>query len=119
MAAKPIEGPLPLKEPPQTPPQKPPLHPLQEPERVGLVEEEPATDSHAPANADPDDVSEKGIAQLVHNAAEVRDLGWNDPPDDVPSPLVGGLPNQELWTLIRRFNKVCSKTSSEARTGEK
>ena len=62
-----------------------------------------ATESHALANADHD---EKGAAQNVHNETEVKDLGWNDHPDDVPKPLVGGLPNEELWLLVRRFNKV-------------
>ncbi|KAI4197563.1 MAG: hypothetical protein LQ346_002968 [Caloplaca aetnensis] len=58
------------------------------------------TDSHALANADHD---EKGAAQ--HNQHDgVKDLGWNDHPKDVPT-LVAGLDNEELWTLIRRFNK--------------
>lgn len=35
----------------------------------------------------------------------MRDLGWNEHPAEVPKPLVGGLPNEELWTLVRRFNK--------------
>ena len=65
------------------------------------------TESHQLANAPVDEEEEKGVAQLAHNdAAEVKDLGWNDHPDDVPSPLVGGMQNEELWTLIRRFNKV-------------
>ncbi len=58
------------------------------------------TDSHALANADHD---EKGAAQ--HNLHDgVKDLGWNDHPKDVPT-LVAGLDNEELWTLIRRFNR--------------
>lgn len=36
----------------------------------------------------------------------VRDLGWNGEGRDVPDPLVGGLSNEELWVLVRRFNKV-------------
>ena len=32
-------------------------------------------------------------------------MGWNDHPTNVPSPLVAKLPNEELWTLVRRFNK--------------
>ena len=60
------------------------------------------SDSHALATADHD---EKGTAQLTHSGGEVRDLGWNEHPAEVPKPLVGGLPNEELWTLIRRFNK--------------
>jgi hypothetical protein len=62
------------------------------------------TDSHELANADHE---EKGAAQMDHGQTEVRDLGWNEEAANVPQ-LVGGLPNEELWTLIRRFNKVGS-----------
>lgn len=62
--------------------------------------EEP-TASHALAMADHDD---KGYAQEDHDG-EVKDLGWNQPADEIARPLVGGLPNEELWVLIRRFNK--------------
>lgn len=61
------------------------------------------TESHALANEDHD---LRGAAQIDHNATEVKDLGWNENPKDVPKPLVGGLPNEDLWTLVRRFNKV-------------
>ena len=60
------------------------------------------SDSHALANADHD---LKGHAQQGSADGEVKDLGWNEHPADVPKPLVGGLPNDELWTLVRRFNK--------------
>ncbi|RVD85497.1 uncharacterized protein DFL_003818 [Arthrobotrys flagrans] len=60
------------------------------------------SDSHALAAADQD---VKGAAQLDHGHKEVKDLGWNDPTDQIPKPLVGGLTNDELWTLIRRFNR--------------
>jgi hypothetical protein len=73
------------------------------PEIVEAAPEEQPTDSHELANADHE---EKGAAQVDHGQTEVRDLGWNEKPDDVPNPVVGGLPNEELWTLIRRFNKV-------------
>ncbi|KAL9601571.1 MAG: hypothetical protein Q9219_002405 [cf. Caloplaca sp. 3 TL-2023] len=58
------------------------------------------TDSHALANADHD---EKGAAQ-VNEHDKVKDLGWNEHPKEVPD-LVGGLDNEDLWTLVRRFNK--------------
>lgn len=74
-----------------------------EPEVVEAAPQEIPTDSHELARGDHD---EKGAAQLDHGQTEVRDLGWNDPDADVPKPLVGGLPNEELWTLVRRFNKV-------------
>ncbi|KAJ6263075.1 hypothetical protein Dda_1634 [Drechslerella dactyloides] len=60
------------------------------------------SDSHALAAADQD---VKGAAQIPHDETEVKDLGWNDPTHAIPRPLVGGLTNDELWTLIRRFNK--------------
>lgn len=68
--------------------------------------EEP-TASHALAQAD---VDEKGVAQLAH-AADVKDLGWNEPPSKIPAPLVGGMDNEELWVLVRRFNKVNAHAS--------
>jgi hypothetical protein len=76
-------------------------------ESIGPVPGGPSapTESHALATADHD---EKGLAQLhgQHNTeAEVKDLGWNERPDKIPAPLVGGLPNEELWMLVRRFNK--------------
>ncbi|KAJ7756935.1 hypothetical protein B0H16DRAFT_1537466 [Mycena metata] len=59
------------------------------------------TDSHALAQLEQE---EKGAAQEGHSA-EVLDLGWNQRPDKVAKPLIGGLENEELWLLIRRFNK--------------
>lgn len=64
--------------------------------------EEP-TASHALAVSGPVDTHERGAAQISHGA-EVKDLGWNEPKEKVPS-LVAGLDNEELWVLIRRFNK--------------
>lgn len=61
------------------------------------------TDSHALASGDHD---EKGAAQEEHFGAEVKDLGWVNKPKEDLAPLVGGLKNEELWMLIRRFNKV-------------
>jgi hypothetical protein len=77
---------------------------VDEPEKVEAAPEDHPTDSHELANADHE---EKGAAQMDHGQTEVRDLGWNEEAADVPQ-LVGGLPNEELWTLIRRFNKVGS-----------
>lgn len=61
------------------------------------------TDSHALATQDHE---VKGAAQIVHSEAEVRNLGWDEDPKLIPAPLIGGLPNEELWVLVRRFNKV-------------
>ena len=77
-----------------------------EPVLVEKHEEEQPTASHALADesleAEPED---KGASQIQHVGTEVNDLGWNDAPEQVPQPLVGGMKNEELWTLIRRFNK--------------
>jgi hypothetical protein len=61
------------------------------------------TDSHALATQDHE---VKGAAQVAHGESEVKDLGWDEDAKHIPAPLVGGLPNEELWTLVRRFNKV-------------
>lgn len=55
---------------------------------------------------------EKGIVQHATGQVEqdVRDLGWNEKKEDIAAPLVGGMNNEELWLLVRRFNKVrCPK----------
>ncbi|RDW91030.1 hypothetical protein BP5796_02195 [Coleophoma crateriformis] len=102
----PAEGPVPLGTQPQ-PTMGPSievhqaLHDMDKPEMVKAHEEEQPTESHILANADHE---EKGLAQLDHGNVEVKDLGWNEDAQAIPE-LVGGLPNEELWTLIRRFNK--------------
>ncbi|KAK4675097.1 hypothetical protein QC764_501400 [Podospora pseudoanserina] len=53
----------------------------------------------------------QGIAQLDHDE-EVRDLGWNEPKQEIPAPLVGGMDNEELWMLVRRFNKQIFHTKA-------
>ncbi|TGZ81705.1 hypothetical protein EX30DRAFT_395486 [Ascodesmis nigricans] len=73
--------------------------------------EEAPTESHAIAAA-PLEEHPEAAGALHHEAAvavgegiEVKDLGWNEKPENVPNPLIGGLNNEELWTLVRRFNK--------------
>lgn len=65
------------------------------------------TDSHALAleGARVPPTEEKGAAQIEHGE-EVMDLGWNEPKEHVAKPLVGGLDNEDVWMLIRRFNRV-------------
>lgn len=70
-------------------------------ESANSLTEKP-TSSHALAMADHD---EKGAAQEVHDD-EVKDLGWTVDNAKIPNPLVGGMPNEDLWILVRRFNKV-------------
>ncbi|RMX95302.1 hypothetical protein D0868_11799 [Hortaea werneckii] len=68
--------------------------------------DEKATDSHALAVANHD---EKGHAQQQpkqrDHEVDVKDLGWNESKEKIPSPLVGGMSNEDLWVLVRRFNK--------------
>lgn len=75
-----------------------------EPELVENYQDDQLTASHVLAeesgNVEPE---EKGAAQHDHGYVEVKDLGWNE--DRVPNPVVGGLQNEELWTMMRRFNK--------------
>ncbi|KAK8044069.1 hypothetical protein PG993_004093 [Apiospora rasikravindrae] len=65
------------------------------------MHEEP-TLSHALAL---DDHEEKGRAQQDHVEEDVLDLGWNEKKERIAAPLVGGLGNEDLWLLVRRFNK--------------
>lgn len=65
---------------------------------------EAPTDSHALAFEHQPE--QKGAAQQQHFGAEVKDLGWNEHAANVPSPLVSGLHNEDLWLLVRRFNRV-------------
>jgi hypothetical protein len=89
----------------------------EEPELVEVHEDEKPTASHELASIEQDD---KGMAQIEHGDVEVKNLGWNEESKNVPRPLVGGLSNEELWTLIRRFNKqiFCVKSITEVPVSE-
>lgn len=63
------------------------------------------TESHALAMEAANRPEVKGAAQVDH-AEEVVNLGWNEPKEAIANPLVGGLNNEDLWVLVRRFNKV-------------
>lgn len=80
----------------------------QEPEVVESHEEERPTDSHHLADMAVKEkpVEEKGHAEVEHGEIEVKNLGWNTQADKVSQPMVGGLTNEELWILVRRFDKV-------------
>ncbi|KFY33114.1 hypothetical protein V495_08421 [Pseudogymnoascus sp. VKM F-4514 (FW-929)] len=81
-------------------PQVQPVQPIR-PVDVDASPEDLPTDSHALAAAEPE---EKGYAQ-THSASSVKDLGWHNDSDSIPRPLIAGLPNDDLWVLLRRFNK--------------
>lgn len=61
-----------------------------------------ASDSHAIATGQHDI---QGAAQMAGSSHEMTDLGWRSHHKDVDN-LIGAVPNEELWTLIRRFNRV-------------
>ncbi|KAH6666401.1 hypothetical protein B0J14DRAFT_620514 [Halenospora varia] len=71
-----------------------------EPQIVEAAPETQPTDSHELANADHE---EKGAAQIDHGQTEVRDLGWNESPEEVPNPVqmyhVKALPEPPLGGL--------------------
>jgi hypothetical protein len=64
--------------------------------------EEKTSESHALAT---ENHELKGAAQEAGKEAQTTNLGWQANANGVAT-LVGGLSNEDLWTLIRRFNKV-------------
>ncbi|KAJ5541254.1 hypothetical protein N7494_006330 [Penicillium frequentans] len=60
------------------------------------------TDSHVLSQVEQD---EKGLSQLAGNTAEITNLGWSQPSEHFEEPIIGGLSNEDLWMLIRRFDK--------------
>ena len=67
------------------------------------------TDSHVLSKIKLD---EKGLSQKAGDTAETTDLGWNKPREHIEEPLIAGIPNEDLWMLIRRFDKVYSITKT-------
>ncbi|KAM5352800.1 hypothetical protein ACJ41O_005522 [Fusarium nematophilum] len=90
-----------------------------EPEMIETHSEEAPTASHALAQ-ESSTLDEKGASQIQHDDVEVKNLGWNDKAQHVPQPLVGGLKNEDLWTLIRRFDKqvFCVRRIDEPPLGD-
>ncbi|KAJ5103492.1 hypothetical protein N7532_004021 [Penicillium argentinense] len=60
------------------------------------------TDSHVLSQVEQD---EKGLSQQAGDTAELTDLGWSKPVQHIEEPLIAGLSNQDLWMLLRRFDK--------------
>jgi hypothetical protein len=48
------------------------------------------------------------------NADLARDIGWHKANVEIPDPLIGGYTNGELFSFIRRFNKVRLPQSKQA-----
>lgn len=63
------------------------------------------TESHVLSRVEQD---EKGLSQKAGHTAEITNIGWGESPDAIDEPLVAGLSNEDLWMLIRRFDKVCA-----------
>lgn len=55
-----------------------------------------------------------GAAQKAGKEDTTTNLGWQANAVGVDT-LVGGLPNEELWTLVRRFNKASLTSSPSSR----
>jgi hypothetical protein len=100
--------PLPETTQPVTDPNKEELH---------TDSQETPTLSHTLATQaahSPNEVMEEtGVAQQDHEE-EVVDLGWNEPASQIANPLIGGMKNEDLWLLVRRFNKVSGQFSTQA-----
>ncbi|KAJ6083037.1 hypothetical protein N7467_007172 [Penicillium canescens] len=60
------------------------------------------TDSHVLSQVEQD---EKGLAQKAGDTKEITNIGWGVSPNVIEEPLVAGLSNEDLWMLIRRFDK--------------
>ena len=74
-------------------------------ETDGSAKQEYPTDSHELAQ----NHEGSGAAETEQRkGCEVADLGWDKEPEEIPS-LFLDYTNDELWTLIRRFNQVYPK----------
>jgi hypothetical protein len=60
------------------------------------------TDSHVLSQVEQED---KGLIQRAGETTDITDVGWNNLADHT-EPLIAGLSNEDLWMLIRRFDKV-------------
>ncbi|KAI1008089.1 hypothetical protein K3495_g131 [Podosphaera aphanis] len=45
------------------------------------------------------------IHELGEDTSSVRDIGWHKSTTEIPDPLIGGIANRKLFSMIRRFNK--------------
>lgn len=70
------------------------------------------TTSHQLATGDHDYGELRGKAIEAGKDPNTTDLGWRANGNGVET-LVSGLPNEDLWTLIRRFNRACIPTDAQ------
>lgn len=80
---------------------------MQEPEHTtkdeNNVDVTGPTDSHILSQVGQD---EKGLAEKAGHTEEISDVGWYQSPGDIDERIVSGLSNEDLWMLIRRFDKA-------------
>ncbi|RDA85874.1 hypothetical protein CP532_4898 [Ophiocordyceps camponoti-leonardi (nom. inval.)] len=83
------------------------------PTMVESHDDEMPTASHALADESirSEPKESKGVSQMEHDEVEVKNVGWNDD-GWVSQQVMGGMRNDELWTLIRRFNKFVFRVRS-------
>ncbi|KAM0120998.1 hypothetical protein ACP6JC_002371 [Aspergillus fumigatus] len=62
------------------------------------------TDSHVLSQVKPEE-EDRGLAQKAGVTNDVSDIGWGES-DKIEERIVTGLSNEDLWMLIRRFNKT-------------
>ncbi|EED19877.1 conserved hypothetical protein [Talaromyces stipitatus ATCC 10500] len=60
------------------------------------------TDSHALAHAE---VEETSLIRKLPGDEATSDIGWRQQPDEFDEPIIVGISNEDLYMLIRRFNK--------------
>lgn len=70
-----------------------------------------AADSHDLAFGDHEVKGEAQKQPIIESGAQVRDLGWHKNIADMPGTLIGGVTNENLFAMIRRFNKVRNSIS--------
>lgn len=85
-----------------TPPKRKPLPPTANEELLGK------TESHRLSQEAQDGLVS---AERPDDPAEVVDLGWHRPSIEFEDTLVAGLSNEDLWMLVRRFDKVSLDSS--------
>lgn len=72
---------------------------------TSLADDSEPTDSHAFANQTAVNAGRLGANRRGSDYKEVLDLGWNEDDKTRLPPIVQGIENEELWALLRRFNK--------------
>jgi hypothetical protein len=87
-----------------------PLHPTPTPAATANAPlAQNTTTSHELATGAKGDHELTGAVQQAGKEDRTSNLGWQANGANTDT-LVGGLPNEELWTLVRRFNKASTSS---------